>query len=267
MSKERILIFGNGYVGNYLFKHLDNAELSTKCIKDIEDVWYEVGSGNYDVVINCIGKTGYPNVDWCEDNKYDTHFGNTIVPTLIADVCKKEEIHFINMGTGCVFDNGTFDDKAEPNYHGSFYSRTKLMCEELIHEIYDNVTTLRIRMPISEDMSEKNYIVKTQKYNKVIDEQNSVTFLKDLLNVVKFVIDNKLYGKINCVHPKTISLAEVFKRLGKTEYKIITLKELENLTKAGRSTITLVPKTLLDAGFKFVDFEEELTKCIEAVKK
>jgi dTDP-4-dehydrorhamnose reductase len=267
MVQEKILILGAGYVGTYLYNHMPDSILCKERLFDIEDVEYEINKVNPTVVINCIGKTGYPNVDWCEDNKSATCFGNTIIPAYIASVCKDSDIHFINMGTGCVFDAGIFEDDATPNYYGSFYSRTKLMAEEIIHDIYDKTTTLRIRMPISKDISKKNYIVKTQKYNKIINERNSVTFLTDLLNIVKFVIENKMYGKINTVHPKTTSLAHIFDLMGNNNYEIISTEELNKLTKAGRSTITLVPKRLLDAGFTFVDFDEELIKCIEVIKQ
>jgi dTDP-4-dehydrorhamnose reductase len=55
------------------------------------------------VVLNCAGATGRPNVDWCEANKTATFRSNTIGPMVLAEACQGRQIHFVHMGSGCVF--------------------------------------------------------------------------------------------------------------------------------------------------------------------
>ena len=43
-----------------------------------------------DVVINCAGKTGRPNVDWCEDHKEETVRANVTGPLILLDECRKQ---------------------------------------------------------------------------------------------------------------------------------------------------------------------------------
>src|SRR5260370_7936897 len=50
-----------------------------------------------DVVINCIGKTGRPNVDWCEFHKEETSLINTALPIVLAKIFNKHSIHFIHI--------------------------------------------------------------------------------------------------------------------------------------------------------------------------
>nr|XP_018678578.1 PREDICTED: trifunctional UDP-glucose 4,6-dehydratase/UDP-4-keto-6-deoxy-D-glucose 3,5-epimerase/UDP-4-keto-L-rhamnose-reductase RHM1-like isoform X1 [Musa acuminata subsp. malaccensis] len=112
-------------------------------------------------VFNAAGVTGRPNVDWCESHKQET-IRSIVVGTLtLADVCREHDLLLMNYATGCIFEHdakhpevsGTgFTVEDNPNFIGSFYSKTKAMVEELLRE-YDNVCTLRVQVPISSDRS------------------------------------------------------------------------------------------------------------------
>lgn len=52
-------------------------------------------------VINCAGKTGRPNVDWCEDHKIETIESNVIGTLMLAQACWIRDIHLTVMATGC----------------------------------------------------------------------------------------------------------------------------------------------------------------------
>lgn len=52
-------------------------------------------------VINCAGKTGRPNVDWCEDHKVETVRSNVIGTLMLAELCHERGVHFTNLATGC----------------------------------------------------------------------------------------------------------------------------------------------------------------------
>ena len=69
---DKVLIFGNGFVGNKFKNVLSSAIVSTVDIIDPPAVRAEIEKQSPDVVINCAGMTGKPNVDWCEDHKLET---------------------------------------------------------------------------------------------------------------------------------------------------------------------------------------------------
>lgn len=52
-------------------------------------------------VINCAGKTGRPNVDWCEDHRIETVRSNVIGTLMLAELCNERGVHLTNMATGC----------------------------------------------------------------------------------------------------------------------------------------------------------------------
>ena len=72
--------------------------------------------------------------------------------------------------TGCIFHydeahpiGGTkFTEDDKPNFFGSFYSHTKGMVEQMLKS-YSNVCVLRVRMPISDDLSPRNFLTKISK--------------------------------------------------------------------------------------------------------
>ncbi len=55
--------------------------------------------------------------------------------------------------------------------------------EELLKE-FDNVCTLRVRMPITSDLQNpRNFITKISRYQKVVNIPNSMTILDELLPI------------------------------------------------------------------------------------
>lgn len=75
----KYLIFGNGLLGNRFYNYFrDNREdviLSNERIGNIttsKEIKNLIIKHQPEIVINAIGKTGRPNVDWCESNKEST---------------------------------------------------------------------------------------------------------------------------------------------------------------------------------------------------
>ena len=52
-------------------------------------------------VINCAGKTGRPNVDWCENHKLETIESNVTGTLVLAKACEERGIHTTVLATGC----------------------------------------------------------------------------------------------------------------------------------------------------------------------
>ncbi|MBA0697430.1 hypothetical protein Goari_020971, partial [Gossypium aridum] len=102
-----------------------------------------------------------------------------------------------------------FKEEDKPNFTGSFYSKTKAVVEDLLRE-FDNVCTLRVRMPISSDLSNpRNFITKITRYNKVVDISNSMTILDELLPVSIEMAKRNLRGIWNFTNPGVVSHNEI----------------------------------------------------------
>jgi hypothetical protein len=57
-----------------------------------------------------------------------------------------------------------FKEEDKPNFTGSYYSHCKAICENLLQP-FENVLTLRVRMPIVADLTyQRNFITKIIKY-------------------------------------------------------------------------------------------------------
>lgn len=266
-----IFSIGNGFVSDHLPYSKINERINSYL--DIENI---ISKYKPKVLINCIGKTGRPNIDWCESHKEETVFANTTVPILLAEACAKNSIHLIQIGSGCIFFSdspSTVDykwketDFANPK---SFYSQTKYACDIVLGNM-KNVTTLRIRMPISTKNNQRNLINKLRGYIQIIDIPNSMTFMDDLVRCVDWAINEKQYGIFHVTNPEPITAAQIMSEYQKYDtnhkFEIISEFALDKLTIAKRSNCILDTSKLQNAGFKMTPSSEALSKCISEYVK
>ena len=132
-----------------------------------------------------------------------------------------------------------FTEEDEPNFDGSFYSKTKIWLEKLLNS-YPNVLNLRLRMPISSDFHPKNFITKITKYQKIINIPNSMSILDDLLPIAIEMTKRELKGNYNFVNPGTIShneILDLYKMYVDPNftYANFTVEEQDKILKARRS--------------------------------
>ncbi|KAK5577186.1 hypothetical protein RB653_002124 [Dictyostelium firmibasis] len=201
-------------------------------------------------VINCAGVTGRPNVDWCEDNKQETIRSNVIGTLNLIDCCYLRSIHITNFATGCIYkydekhpmNSGIgFKEDEEFNYFDSHYSVTKQMVETLTKHYENNTLTLRLRMPISENLNEpRNFITKITKYEKVVNIPNSCSVLPDLLPIAIDMTIKQIKGVFNFVNPGVISHNQILdlyiQHVNQTfKYQNFTEEEQSKILKCGRS--------------------------------
>ena len=220
MTCYKFLIWGgNGWIGSMLCELLEKdghtVIVAKSRLQDYVGIKKELEEIKPNFVLNCAGITGRPSVDWCETNKQETYLINTIGVVNLADACWKMGIHMTNYATGCIYKytddkpiGSKFSELDEPNFYGSTYSISKIRAEQIL-SIYDNVLTLRIRMPISGDLNPKSLIVKLSKYNKLVNIPNSVTILPELLPIsLELTLDRKK-GIYNLTNPGAISHNEI----------------------------------------------------------
>ena len=181
-------------------------------MENIQDVAAEIDAFKPTHVLNCAGLTGRPNVDWCEFHKDEVIRVNVVGTLGLLDACEVRGIHITNFATGCIFNyDAKYPDGGAPipeeypaNYVGSFYSLTKGMVDALSPN-YKHALTLRLRMPISDDLSPRNFLTKIASYDRVIDVPNSVTILFDMLPVALELAKRKITGTFNFTNPGVVS--------------------------------------------------------------
>jgi len=274
MENIKYLILGNGYLGNKFNNFLENSILSKIRVTNSEEVQEEIKKYNPDFVINCIGKTGRPNIDWCESHKAETLFSNVTVPALILDACQKLDKKMVHIGSGCIYggDNhgNGFSEEDEPNFFGSFYSRTKIFSEKILKEL--DILQLRIRMPTDSIPNERNLITKILKYDKIINTPNSITIIEDLLAAAKKLMDKDAKGIFNIVNPgaethkELIDLYNEFSNK-KKEFEVISIDQLDSSLKARRSNCILSTKKLEQQGIFMKPVNEALRETIQKYTK
>jgi dTDP-4-dehydrorhamnose reductase len=263
-SSDVYLLFGkNGWIGGQLISLLTDQKklfyLADSRTENRESVLAEIEKYNPTHVLNAAGVTGRPNVDWCEDHKDETIRTNVIVCLNIADICAMKGIHHLLYATGCIFEydddhiigGKSFTEDDVPNFHGSYYSHTKAMVEDML-KVFPTTCTLRVRMPISDDLSPRNFVTKIVKYDKVVNIPNSMTVLTELLPISLIMAERKLTGIYNFCNPGAISHNEVldlYKQYVDSTYtyKNFSVEEQAKILKAGRSNNTLDHTKLCDA--------------------
>ncbi len=230
-----VLVFGsNGWIGSKVVRLLEN--LSVTVIKsdcradDAVVVENKINSiKNITHVMSFIGRTHgtfegnvIPTIDYLEkpgklvENMRDNLFS----PVILAEICKKRNIHFTYLGTGCIFDYDEnhligdettgFSESDLPNFFGSSYSIVKGYTDRLMHQLFnDSALNVRIRMPITDEVISRNFITKITNYAKVCSIPNSMTVLNELLPVmINMALQNKV-GTINLTNPGTITHNEI----------------------------------------------------------
>ena len=271
----KVLIFGGkGYFGGKfkeIFPDALSPETDISCPSDVAKV---LDAEKPDVVINAAGKTGRPNVDWCEDHKPETLRSNVTGPIVLLEACTKRSIYWVQMGTGCVYtvDKGGkgFSEEDPPNFSGSFYSLSKAWMEQILREF--PVLQLRLRMPFDNTPHDRNLITKLTKYSRVIDVQNSLTYLPDFLRAAKMLIEKRKTGIYNITNPGSLSpyqVMELYREIvdPKHTFTKLSLTELPTQVKAGRSNCTLSTDKLEREGVTMMPVNEAMRRALESIAR
>ena len=209
-----ILVFGNGWIGNKFIERYPEARMSIVFAKSPQDIEQVLETEDPDVVLNCAGITGQPNVDWCETHQVETAVGNTMFPIMLAQACAERGIHLTHLGSGCIF----YGDSPQPggwredDYPNpvAYYSKTKAAADMVLGSM-PNVAVVRLRLPLDSTPSPKNSITKIVSYPKVIDVSNSATVIDDLLDVFYQVMEKRATGIFHAVNPQPLSYQDFMK--------------------------------------------------------
>jgi len=234
----KILIYGSkGWIGGLFIKFLNEQGSDIEYVEgksrvdNVIELEYELSSVNPTHVISFIGRTHgtleidgttkqINTIDYLEypGKLVENIRDNLYCPMILAHTCKSMNIHYTYLGTGCIFNSDTFSDNPEsfsesslPNYYGSGYSIVKGFTDRLMNNYSSSTLNLRIRMPISSEWNDRNFITKIVKYDHICSIPNSMTILDDFFPVFLDLMRLKKTGTYNCTNPGLISHNEILK--------------------------------------------------------
>ncbi|MBI2064875.1 MAG: sugar nucleotide-binding protein [Candidatus Yanofskybacteria bacterium] len=229
-----------------------------------------------DVVINLTGAKAYPTIDWCEDHKEETVRVNVVGATNVMLAALEAGAYPIQISSGCVYNGGPereFTEEDEPNFHGSFYSRMRIVLQDILNEL--PVLYARIRMPISKSDHPRNLINKIVSYSRVISIPNSVTLIEDLWPALGHLIETRPFGILNLTNEGYVEhqqILEAYKKIVDPghEYELISLEQLEGsngIIKAKRSNCVLSMKKAKSLGISMPKLTDKRIEDVMRVYK
>jgi len=275
-SQNTFLIFGaNGWIGNQVIDYLSKEGIPfIKATSRADDSYSIINELNVNPqithIMSFIGRTHgvyegnkITTIDYLEkpgklvENVRD----NLYSPLTLALLCKERGLHFTYLGTGCIFEydeehpfgqevNG-FTEQSKPNFFGSGYSVVKGFTDQIMKNsmFEDCVLNLRIRMPITDEVNERNFITKITTYQKVCSIPNSMTVLNDMIPILVKLAQSKICGPINLTNPGLIShneILEMYKEIVDPDFiwNNFTIEEQDQILSSKRSNNYLETKLL-----------------------
>jgi dTDP-4-dehydrorhamnose reductase len=262
---SKVILIGHGYIGNAIKEELEAQSIDYTWIRHTDPI--PTGKKS---IINATGFTGVPNVDACELFKQETINGNVLYPLFLE---QEEKCPIVHISSGCVYTgyDKQYTEEDEPNFNfsnGSFYSGSKALEQKLLEPYMNKSYLLRIRMPFSDDNNLKNLFSKLSRYDKLIDYENSLSYVPDVAKVaVEFAIKSSIIprGVYNVCNPGSITTKQLADMLG-FDKPWFTEKEFNDSVRAPRSNCVLNTDKLQKV-FPIQSLEQALYNCISNYKQ
>ncbi|MEM8668669.1 MAG: sugar nucleotide-binding protein [Planctomycetota bacterium] len=233
-----------------------------------------------DILINCAGYTGKPNVDACETDKTNCLAGNAVLPGIVAEACDTLEIPWGHVSSGCIFtgsrdDGGGFREEDGPNFtfrqnNCSYYSGTKALGEEILANV-SNCYIWRLRIPFNHIDSPRNYITKLMSYDTLLQAENSLSHLDEFVSASLACFERNVeFGTYNLTNPgsvKTSDVVELIQQAGVCQKAFRFFdSESQFMTKAAktpRSNCIMDSSKAIAAGLTLTPVQEALRAALE----
>jgi 3,5-epimerase/4-reductase len=268
----KILLFGSrGFIGKHFMQLYPGAVVSDIDIAEPDQVREALDTHKPDIVINAAGKTGRPNIDWCEDHREETLRANVTGPLILLHECSTRNIYWVHCSSGCIYegDNGGrgYAEEDAPNFTGSFYSRTKALLDQLLLESATPPLIVRFRMPFDASGNPRSLLTKLKNFEKVLDVQNSYTCIPDFLLAVESLITERETGIFNIVNPGTLSPYQIMQIYAdhidsSHTFERLLPEEAEFATKVRRSNCVLSTEKLQKKGIQLRPIREAVLESL-----
>jgi dTDP-4-dehydrorhamnose reductase len=242
VSKEKILIFGDGQIGNFYHNFFVSEKIPSLVtpadILKSAEIAKAIDDYQPTVVINTAAQT---NLEWCISNKLEAFNINVLGADNVARACDQRHLYFIHFSSGCIMESRDENDARKETdlpHPISYYSWTKVWSENLIgfNKSPDfKYLILRPRQPVSAQINYKNMLLKLLTFTKFIDTPNSGTVIEDLMEWTLLMIQKRVTGVYNVANsgwttPYQIGLLLKKHILPSLPVNKITKEELNQLT-------------------------------------
>lgn len=224
-----------------------------------------------DCIVNTAAMT---NVDACENNQEACERLNVEAVQTLVDICQELDAHLIQLSTDFIFDGkqGFYKETDMPNPL-SFYGKTKLKSEEILTGSSIKYTILRTILVYGKvaEMTKNNIVlwVKESLENDreitiVNDQYRMPTYVVELANACKLVIDKRATGVFNISSNTLLSIYEIAEQiadvfeLDKALIKPISTGTLNQTAPRPVKTGFDLSKTIRELGFTPKSFLEDL---------
>lgn len=284
----KVLVFGGkGWIGQqFVVNTKHDVLLATTRPEHLEVCRQEIKEHQPDTVICFIGRTHgtspdgtlIPTIDYLElpgklrENMRD----NLHAPYNLASICQELGIHFIYLGTGCIYtytaDKKLFTEDDVPNFFGSSYSTVKGVVDQMLRN-FSSTLQLRIRMPISKLVSHRNLIDKLITYPNICSIPNSMTVLDDMWPILDKMIEVREVGVYNVTNPGVTEhnwILEQYKTYLEPNltWKVVSYDEQMKYIKADRSNNELDTTRLVTFcqthQIELLPIQDSVLRCIKA---
>lgn len=276
------LVFGDGFLGKRIAEFLGYPLAPKFDVLNAHFLEKALDFRKPDIVINAVGRTGSPNVDWCETHKAETYRSNVIAAPFLTSECAKRGMYVVYIGTGCLYhgdNNGKGFSEVDPpaSSFPQYYSRTKSVAQAAMNLIEGKVLQVRIRMPIENFPHDKSlidklkgYIGKSENWG-FIDEPNSMTTVPYMLPAIKSLIEKQATGIYNLVNPGVISPFEIMTMYNEIvepiEVRSMERETLDKITSCKRTTCYLNTDKLQSLGIFLPEIHNAVEACLLNYKK
>lgn len=268
----RIAILGRGLLGHRLAEAIEGSIVVDADITNLQSLNNIFGALCPDAVVNAAGKTGRPNVDWCESHKEETYRSNVVGPLNVAEAANKVGAYMLHLGSGCIFygqspspEGWREDDIANPS---SYYSKTKYAADLALSGL-PHVGIARLRMPVDVEPGPRNLITKLLGYKKIVEADNSITIVKDFVEVASQLVARRAPGIFHVTNPGPVrhshllGLCKEYMNCN-LDYELIDESSLlsRGLVLAQRSNCILASSRLKEYGIQMRPAKDALKECV-----
>ena len=285
----KVLVFGaKGWIGQqFICNTKHEIILGQSRADNFEETHKEIESVMPDCVISFLGRTYgknnstgqiVPSIDYLElpGKLYENMRDNFVAPLNLASICEKFGIHFVYLGTGCIYtytsEKRLFTEEDKPNFFGSSYSIVKGHIDQVLRR-FSHTLQLRIRMPVSKLISSRNLIDKLLGYNNICSIPNSMTVLDDMWAIIDKMIEVRETGVYNLTNPGTAEhdwILQKYKELlsPKHTWNLVSYEEQMKYIKSDRSNnemdTTKLEKFCSNHNIELLNVRDSILRCIHA---
>jgi UDP-glucose 4,6-dehydratase len=281
-----ILLGGTGYVGNAFQRLLVSRNIDFRTVSRADfdytrksELIELIRDSDASFLINAAGYTGKPNVDACEIFKSDCLMGNAVLPGTIREACEATNLPWGHVSSGCIFtgarDDGTgFQETDPPNFcfrtnNCSFYSGCKALGEECLADA-ENTYVWRLRIPFNHVDSNRNFLSKLIRYDRLLHATNSISHLEEFVRCCWECWEKRVpFGKYNVTNSGAVTAKRVTElinsELGLKKQFSFFEDESEFMKKAAktpRSNCVMDNSKLLATGIEISDVEDAIVKSL-----